>query len=115
MAISPISSAGCPPSGGVDLDCAPRLRSGKQVDHAEAGFHGVDHQLIAAVEGQDDEFEQSASGVEAEAQLTRRESSSRFPTHTGAVAALTASSSRTPCLNAEGWTFRRPMWPGHCG
>ncbi|WP_181026191.1 hypothetical protein [Rathayibacter rathayi] len=32
----------------------------------------MDHQLVAAVEGQDDEFEQSASRVEAEAQLTRR-------------------------------------------
>jgi hypothetical protein len=44
-------------------------RSVEEVEVLASCLHGVDHEFIAAVEAEHDDFEEAAGGVESEAQL----------------------------------------------
>ena len=50
----------------------PRRYSVEEVEVLAACLHGVNHELVAAVEAEHDDLEEAAGGVESEAQLPGR-------------------------------------------
>lgn len=48
------------------------MLSVEQSEHLGTRLHGVDHQVVAAVENENDSLKQSTVAVEAESKLSRR-------------------------------------------
>lgn len=67
--IGAAAAASARQSNAVGATAAPQ-DSGQEVVVLGASFHGMDDELVAAVEEQDDELEQPAGHVEAEAELS---------------------------------------------
>jgi hypothetical protein len=100
--------------------CFPALEGGafdgsvEEVEVLAARLHSVNHELMAAVEAEYHDLEESAGGVEPEAQLPGRAVFIQVADVHGMLGGMDGLIlSATPCLPAESWTFkrRRNGWP----